>query len=161
MMCGPARPSARVCRCRSRGWRAGNYTITPYDTWQGTFLAANTVSCAEGQPCTIALPDFKADMAFKIEANKPWKGSIDRGRSHRGCLCLGDEQVLKLYQEWMPLRRSSGSSRPPGWPGKPACPSRLRKKMLQLDGRLGIVFERIVGKSMLKILEAARGNSFP
>jgi aminoglycoside phosphotransferase (APT) family kinase protein len=26
--------------------------------------------------------------------------------------------------------------------------------MLQLDGRLGIVFERIVGKSMLKILEA-------
>jgi hypothetical protein len=50
-----------------QGLAAGNYTITPYDTWQGTFLAANTVSCAEGQPCTIALPDFKADMAFKIE----------------------------------------------------------------------------------------------
>jgi hypothetical protein len=45
----------------------GNYTITPYDTWQGTFLAATSVTCADVQPCTVALPDFKADMAFKIE----------------------------------------------------------------------------------------------
>jgi Domain of unknown function (DUF5060) len=50
-----------------QGLAGGNYTITPYDTWQGTFLSAITVTCADGQPCTVALPDFKADMAFKIE----------------------------------------------------------------------------------------------
>ena len=50
-----------------QGLAGGNYTITPYDTWQGTFLAATSVTCADVQPCTVALPDFKADMAFKIE----------------------------------------------------------------------------------------------
>jgi hypothetical protein len=45
---------------------AGIYMITPYDTWQGKFLTAFTATCTEGQPCAIPLPDFKADMAFKI-----------------------------------------------------------------------------------------------
>lgn len=43
------------------------YTITPYNTWQGSYLKAFEVTCTGGQPCKIALPDFKADMAFKIE----------------------------------------------------------------------------------------------
>ena len=50
-----------------QGLAGGTYTITPYDTWQGTYLSAITVTCPDGQPCTIALPDFKADMAFKLE----------------------------------------------------------------------------------------------
>jgi len=50
-----------------QGLTGGTYTFMPYDTWQGTYLAAISVNCADGQPCTIALPDFKADMAFKIE----------------------------------------------------------------------------------------------
>jgi hypothetical protein len=43
----------------------GRYTITPYDTWQGTFLDAFEVDCTDSS-CTVPLPDFKADMAFKI-----------------------------------------------------------------------------------------------
>jgi hypothetical protein len=49
------------------GVSGGAYTITPYDTWQGTYLSALDFTCTEGQPCTLALPDFTADMAFKIE----------------------------------------------------------------------------------------------
>ncbi len=49
------------------GMAGGIYTITPYDTWQGTYLGTLSVICTESQLCTITLPDFKADMAFKIE----------------------------------------------------------------------------------------------
>jgi hypothetical protein len=49
------------------GLAAGTYTISPYDTWQSTYLAAFSVDCAQGQPCIIALPDFKTDIAFKME----------------------------------------------------------------------------------------------
>jgi hypothetical protein len=49
------------------GLADGRYTITPYDTWQGTFLDAFDVTCTAGSACTIPLPQFKADMAFKIE----------------------------------------------------------------------------------------------
>ncbi len=50
-----------------QGLTGGTYTVTPFDTWQGKFLASFDVTCTEGQPCGIALPDFKADMAFKLE----------------------------------------------------------------------------------------------
>jgi hypothetical protein len=46
---------------------AGQYTITPYDTWQGIFLETFTIGCPAGQLCIIPLPDFQADMALKIE----------------------------------------------------------------------------------------------
>jgi hypothetical protein len=49
------------------GLAGGTYTLTPYDTWQGTYLDAFWVTCAEGQPCTIPVSDFMADLAFKIE----------------------------------------------------------------------------------------------
>ena len=49
------------------GLATGTFTVTPYDTWQGTFLTPISMDCTGGQPCMIALPDFKADMAFKIE----------------------------------------------------------------------------------------------
>ncbi len=49
------------------GLAAGAYRITPYDTWQGVYLAPIEIVCAEGQLCTVPLPDFRADMAFKIE----------------------------------------------------------------------------------------------
>lgn len=45
----------------------GNYTVTPYDTWQGIFFEPIAVACQAGQPCLVSLPDFKMDMAFKIE----------------------------------------------------------------------------------------------
>jgi hypothetical protein len=49
------------------GLAGGTYTITPYDTWKGTWLEPITVQCAESQVCKMTLPDFKADMAFKLE----------------------------------------------------------------------------------------------
>jgi Ser/Thr protein kinase RdoA (MazF antagonist) len=66
----------------------------------------------------------------------------------------GDEQVLKLYQEWMPLRAIEREFETTRLARQAGLPVPAAEKMLQLDGRLGIVFERIVGKSMLKILEA-------
>ncbi|HLF00850.1 MAG TPA: DUF5060 domain-containing protein [Anaerolineales bacterium] len=50
-----------------QGMESGTYLIHPYETWQGTFLESFEVECADGQPCAISLPDFKADMAFRIE----------------------------------------------------------------------------------------------
>jgi len=49
------------------GLAAGTFTVTPYDTWQGTFLSAFDVTCSADQTCSIALPDFESDMAFEIE----------------------------------------------------------------------------------------------
>ncbi|MCI0395665.1 MAG: hypothetical protein L0332_24995 [Chloroflexi bacterium] len=52
-----------------QGMAGGSYTITPYDTWQGTYLETFEVTCIEGRTCAITLPDFVADMAFKVERN--------------------------------------------------------------------------------------------
>jgi hypothetical protein len=49
-----------------QGMAAGSYTIQPYNTWQGTYLDEFDVDCNDSEPCTIALPDFTSDMAFKI-----------------------------------------------------------------------------------------------
>jgi len=50
-----------------QGLAAGTYTVTPYDTWQGKYLTAFQVTCQDGQACAIKLPNFHADMAFKLE----------------------------------------------------------------------------------------------
>jgi hypothetical protein len=50
-----------------RGMASGTYAILPYDTWQGVYLEAVDVNCTEGQACPIALPDFTADIAFRVE----------------------------------------------------------------------------------------------
>jgi hypothetical protein len=53
-------------RLEVQGLAAGSYELQPYDTWQGVSLEALDVACATGDSCTIALPDFTSDMAFKI-----------------------------------------------------------------------------------------------
>ncbi len=53
------------------GMTSGTYSVRPYDTWQGAYLDAFDVVCAEGQTCKITLPDFKADLAFKVERKQP------------------------------------------------------------------------------------------
>jgi hypothetical protein len=50
-----------------QGLAAGTYTVIPYDTWQGKYQAAFQTICAAGQICQISLPNFHADMAFKLE----------------------------------------------------------------------------------------------
>jgi hypothetical protein len=49
-----------------QGLATGSYTIAPYDTWQGVYLDEFDVECNAGEICTVALPDFTSDMAFKI-----------------------------------------------------------------------------------------------
>jgi hypothetical protein len=43
----------------------GTYSLTPYDTWKGDWLEPFSVVCGEAT-CTITLPEFWHDMAFKI-----------------------------------------------------------------------------------------------
>jgi uncharacterized protein (TIGR02172 family) len=66
----------------------------------------------------------------------------------------GEAQVLKLYQEWMPavpIEREYAVTRLARAAGLPVPAA---DEMLRIDGRLGIVFERVHGTSLLKILEA-------
>lgn len=48
------------------GLAAGEYRITPYDTWQGMYHEPFTVFCDSSENCLIPLPTFTADMAFKL-----------------------------------------------------------------------------------------------
>jgi hypothetical protein len=48
------------------GLAPGAYVIHPFDTWQGTYLDPLQVLCADGDVCSILLPEFKADMAFRV-----------------------------------------------------------------------------------------------
>ncbi len=50
-----------------RGLAEGTYTIRPFDTSQGEYLTEFDVTCSEGVPCTVALPEFKGDMVFRVE----------------------------------------------------------------------------------------------
>jgi spore germination protein YaaH len=49
------------------GLPAGVYAVRPYDTWQGVWLEPLSLTCTAGQPCLIDLPDFKADIALRLE----------------------------------------------------------------------------------------------
>jgi hypothetical protein len=63
-------PLYGVGRCDAlniRGLAGGTYTVRPYDACQGKYLDAFKGNCSEGTPCTVALPDFKAEMAFRLE----------------------------------------------------------------------------------------------
>ncbi|MGC1376726.1 MAG: DUF5060 domain-containing protein [Anaerolineales bacterium] len=50
-----------------QGLAAGTYKVTPYDTWLGKYLTAIQVVCKDGEACQVSLPNFHADMAFKLE----------------------------------------------------------------------------------------------
>ena len=52
-----------------QGLASGTYTATPYDTWQGIYLDTIPLECTDNQPCSLTLPTFTRDMAFKIERN--------------------------------------------------------------------------------------------
>lgn len=52
------------------GLAGGVYSIRPYNTWQGIYLEPFVAVCPAGQTCVITLPDFWADMAFKIERSE-------------------------------------------------------------------------------------------
>jgi len=50
-----------------QGMAEGALTVHPYHTWQGTYLDAFDLNCPGGQACTVPLPEFEGDMAFRME----------------------------------------------------------------------------------------------
>jgi uncharacterized protein (TIGR02172 family) len=65
----------------------------------------------------------------------------------------GEDRVLKLYQDWMPagaIEREFALTRLAYATGLPVPAA---EEMVEVEGRLGIVFERIRGTSMLKAFE--------
>ena len=62
-------PLRTAVQVNVQGLSAGPYTVQPYDTWQGVYLDEISVECTEGEVCSIALPDFTSDMAFRIVRN--------------------------------------------------------------------------------------------
>ena len=70
----------------------------------------------------------------------------------------GEDRILKLYQDWMPavaVEREFTITRLARAAGLPVPAT---EELVQLDGRLGIIFERIRGTSLLKILETRPGE---
>jgi uncharacterized protein (TIGR02172 family) len=66
----------------------------------------------------------------------------------------GDNRICKLFQEWMPasaIEREFAITRLAREAGLPVPAA---EELVRVDGRLGIVFERVAGPSMLKALEA-------
>ena len=56
----------RAVQIEISGLAAGDYLVTPYDTWQGDFWPALEVTCPAAT-CQITLPDFSRDLALRIE----------------------------------------------------------------------------------------------
>ena len=76
---------------------------------------------------------------------------IARGRTAE-VFAWGDNQVLKLFHDWMPatgVEREAQSTRLVHDAGLPAP---AVEGVVEVDGRRGIVFERVEGPSMLKVL---------
>lgn len=54
-------------RLEINGLTAGDYRLHPYDTWQGTHLEPFEVTVPAGGVIELDLPEFTADMAFRLE----------------------------------------------------------------------------------------------
>ena len=66
----------------------------------------------------------------------------------------GKDRILKLYQDWIPataIEREFAITRLADSAGLPVPAT---EELVRVDGRMGIVFERIRGTSLLKALEA-------
>jgi uncharacterized protein (TIGR02172 family) len=65
----------------------------------------------------------------------------------------GSDRVLKLYQSWMPaipIEREFSITRTARSAGLPVPTA---DELVEIEGRFGIIFERVEGPSMLKVLE--------
>ncbi len=66
----------------------------------------------------------------------------------------GDGRILKLYQEWMPAASIEWEFSTTRRVRDSGLPVPAAEEIVQVDGRLGIVFERLHGPSMLAALVA-------
>jgi uncharacterized protein (TIGR02172 family) len=81
------------------------------------------------------------------------KGSLIGAGRTADVYAWGDDRILKLYQDWMPaaaIEREFAITRLAREAGLPVPAT---EELVKVDGRLGIVFERVRGTSMLKVLE--------
>jgi uncharacterized protein (TIGR02172 family) len=65
----------------------------------------------------------------------------------------GDEHILKLYQDWMPAASVEWEYAITRRAREAGLPVPAAKEIVHVDGRLGIVFERVHGISMLADLQ--------
>ncbi len=75
-------------------------------------------------------------------------------------LAWGDDRIIKLYQDWMSaiaIQREFTITRLAREAGLPVPAA---EELVEVDGRLGIVFERVQGISMLEALEARPWDIF-
>jgi uncharacterized protein (TIGR02172 family) len=73
----------------------------------------------------------------------------------------GDGHILKLYQEWMPAASIEWEFTTTRRVHDSGLPVPAADEILHVDGRMGIVFERIHGVSMLADLVANPGKIIP
>jgi uncharacterized protein (TIGR02172 family) len=81
------------------------------------------------------------------------KGALIGAGRTADVFAWGDDRILKLYQDWMPaapIEREFAITLLAGAAGLPV-PAAI--ELVKVDERLGIVFERICGTSMLASLE--------
>jgi uncharacterized protein (TIGR02172 family) len=89
------------------------------------------------------------------------KGSLIGAGRTADVYAWGDDRILKLYQDWMPaaaIEREFAITRLAHGTGLPVPAT---EELVKVDGRLGIVFERVRGTSMLKVLEARPWEGVP
>ena len=89
------------------------------------------------------------------------KGSLIGAGRTADVYAWGDDRILKLYQDHMPaapIEREFAITRAAREAGVPVPAT---EELVEVDGRLGIVFERIRGVSMLKIIEAQPWRFIP
>ncbi len=82
------------------------------------------------------------------------KGSLIGAGRTANVYIWGKDRILKLYQDWMPaasIEREFTITRAARETGLPVPTA---DELIQVEGRFGIIFERIYGPSMLKVLES-------
>ena len=57
---------SRRARLTVQGLADGSYRVRPFDTWQGIYVN-ESVAAASGGALTLDLPEFRGDMAVRIE----------------------------------------------------------------------------------------------
>jgi uncharacterized protein (TIGR02172 family) len=85
------------------------------------------------------------------------KGSLIGSGRTAEVYAWGEECILKLYQDWMPSISVEWEFRITRRAREAGLPVPAAEEILQVDGRQGIVFERVRGISMLADLVARPG----
>jgi aminoglycoside phosphotransferase (APT) family kinase protein len=70
----------------------------------------------------------------------------------------GGDRILKLFQAWMPADSVEGEFTITRLAREAGLPVPAAEELVEVDGRPGIIFERVHGPSMLQVLEKQPGK---